>query len=222
MKKVIILMVVFSFLLGACLPAFLQPQATATASPLPISVDDLKGTATALAQSVLQPEASPTLLPSSTPIVSTETNTPIPTETTVPTETENPILLTLTATLNALPAAVEITATPGTPIATSVSTLGTAIPLHAGTMPPALPYGEITLINQSKAQVYISLRCVTKDGYVTIIEYPVRNTIKTNAPAGKYTYVVWVGGRQILGDFTLSKSQSLTIKILKDKVLVKQ
>jgi hypothetical protein len=85
-------------------------------------------------------------------------------------------------------------------------------------MPPALPYGEITLINRSKADVYISLRCVTKDDLVTIIEYPVNKVITARSPAGQYTYVVWVGGRKITGSFSLGKSEDLTINIFKDRV----
>ncbi len=62
-------------------------------------------------------------------------------------------------------------------------------------MPPNLPFGELKLINKSKAEVYISLRCVTKDDFVTIIEYPVKGIVTTRALAGQYTYVA-LGGRQ--------------------------
>ncbi|MBI5962181.1 MAG: hypothetical protein HY863_01795 [Chloroflexi bacterium] len=222
MKKVFFLAIAFSLSLSACLPAILQPQATPTASPPPISVEDLQATATILAQESLQSLPSPILAPSETPVAVTATNTATQE---VPTETQNPILLTLTATLGASIALPENgTATPTTtatlPI-NSTPTIGTPLPLHSGTMPPNLPYGKITLINRSRVEVYISLRCVTKDGYVTIIEYPVDGMIKTNAPAGRYTYVVWVGGRQILGDFALSKAQNLTIKIFKDRVEIK-
>ena len=222
MKKVIVMMIIASLLLGACLPGFLRPEPTATASPLPISVAELEGTATALSMEAVQPLASPTLEAVNTPVSPTETNTSAPTDTPIPTATENPALLALTATLSTVVA--DMTSTPGitsTQTALSTPTLGTPGPLHYGTMPPNLPYGDITLLNQAKAQVYISLRCVTKDGYVTIIEYPVAKMVKTTAPAGNYTYVVWVGGRQIVGDFALGKSQSLTIKIFKDKVIIK-
>ncbi len=222
MKKVLFLVIVISLSLSACLPAFLQPQATPTASPAPISVEDLQATATILAQGSLQSLPTLILAPSETPVAVTATN--MSTEE-VPTETQNPILLTLTATLGAgvaLPANGTATSTAASTLtANSTPTIGTPLPLHSGTMPPNLPFGKITLINRSKVEVYISLRCVTKDGYVTIIEYPVGGMIKANAPAGKYTYVVWVGGRQILGNFALGKDQNLTIKIFKDRVEIK-
>ena len=222
MKKNIFLVITLSLSLSACLPAFLQPQAIPTASPAPISVEDLQNTATALAQESLQSLPTPILAPSETPVAVTATNTSTQE---VPTETQNPILLTLTATLGAGLAPPEngtVTLTVVSTLANnSTPTIGTPLPLHSGTMPPNLPYGKITLINRSKVEVYISLRCVTKDGYVTIIEYPVGGMIKANIPAGKYTYVVWVGGRQILGNFAMGKDQNLTIKIFKDRVEIK-
>lgn len=219
MKKIPFLVIVLSLSLSACLPAFLQPQATAT-SLAPISVEDLQATATILAQGALQSQPSPTLAPSDTPVAVIETNTPTQE---IPTETAVPASPTLTATLGAAISNSGTTAPTTTSILAvgSTPTVGTPHPLHYGTMPPNLPFGKITLINRSKAEVYISLRCVTKDGYVTIIEYPVGGMAKTTAPAGKYTYVVWVGGRQIIGEFTLDKSQDLTIKIFKDRVEIK-
>lgn len=217
MKKIIFLILVVSLSISACMPAVLQPQATA--SLVPISVEDLQATATILAQESLQSLPTSTVAPSGTPVVETATSTLTQK---VPTETQNPVLLTLTATLSM----GTVNQDNGTTTTTSVvigstPTIGTPHPLHSGTMPPNLPFGKITLINRSKAEVYISLRCVTKDGYVTIIEYPVGRMVKTNIPAGKYTYVVWVGGRQILGDFKLDKSQNLMIKIFKDRVEIK-
>jgi hypothetical protein len=221
MKKVFLLMLALSLSISACLPAFLQPQATA--SPVPISVEDLEATATVLAQEVLQSLTTPTAVPSDAPVITTETTTPTQE---VPTETPTLELLTLTSTLGVDTANLANGAT-ATPSATSILTInstqtaGTPHILYAGTMPPNLPFGKITLINRSKVDAYISLRCVTKEGYVTIIEYPVGGMIKANAPAGKYTYVLWVGGRQIVGDFALSKSQNLTIRIFKDRVEIK-
>jgi hypothetical protein len=212
------------------LPAIFPPKAT---SPAPLSVQDLELTATSIAEQTLQsfptpPQLTETSAPSITPKVTTATNAPT---ITIPTETQNPILLTLTATLGTgtvIPG--PQTTALGESILTAINTpnpalintfTGTAHPQHSGTMPPDVPFGQVTLINRSKAEVYISLRCVTKDGHVTIIEYPVRATVRTDAPAGKYTYVVWVGGRQILGSFALSKSQDLMIMIYKDRVLIK-
>ena len=212
MKKLFFLVTVLSLILSSCLPAILQPQATAA----PVLVENLEATAAVLSQQTLQALPTLTLAPSMTmtPVVMTPTETP--TQAT-PTETTNPILLTLTATLGTGTVAVggetSLLGTPGTLTVTNTGTLpvtttpsatpnpainitltGTAHPQHSGTMPPNLPYGEITLINSSKAEVYISLRCVTKDDYVTIIEYPVKKIITTNAPA-RAVYLCGLGGR---------------------------
>jgi hypothetical protein len=220
MKKVFFLVTVLSVLLSACLPGFLQPQATATSGPAPL-LEDLQATATFLAQETLQSLSTvfPSATSSSTPPAMTATNTPTPK---IPTETQNPVLLTLTATLGTgTVQPVDGTIVVPSTSASSTPVIGTPGPLHAGTMPPNLPFGKITLINRSKTEVYISLRCVTPSGYITIVEYPVGGMVKANIPAGKYTYVLWVGGRQILGDFALGKAQSLMIKIFKDRVEIR-
>jgi len=230
MKKILFPMIALAFALNGCLPAALQP-AQATNPP----ALDLNATAAILSQQTLNALPSQTLEPSSTPQVLTPTQTP--TQATA-TETINPILLTLTATLGtgtvtsntSPPAAASTTGSQSVTITgTSSSTSNivgttpteTAHPLHSGTMPPNLPYGFIEIKNKSKADVYISMRCVTKEGNVTIIEYPVGNFVNAKGPAGKYTYVVWVGGRQILGSFSLGKNQDLVITIFKDRVAVK-
>jgi hypothetical protein len=227
MKKYFFLVTTLSLIASACvLPAIFQSQA---ATPAPITVADLQETATVSSQQTLEALPSPTLAVVSETIVPSNTSTSkAATATETPTETQNPVLLTLTATLgtgtvmsDAQTAAVSTGASSTPNPVLTITPTGIARPLHSGTMPPDLPYGQITLVNRSKVEVYISMRCVTKDGYVTIIEYPVRTTVNTNAPAGKYTYVVWVGGRQILGNFGLSKSQELKITIYKDRVQVK-
>lgn len=227
MRKVLFLVILLGFSISACLPAILQPQATA---PSPITVEDLQKTATMLSQQTV--ESSPatalsteTIAPSNTPKVMTATFTPT---VTTPTETQNSVLLTLTATLGTGTPGIQTTglsagAVPSnTPNPAFTNTaIGIAHPQHYGTMPPNLPFGQVSLINRSKVEVYISLQCTTKEGYATVIEYPVRTTVKTDAPAGNYTYVVWVGGRQIVGNFKLDKSQELKITIYKDRVQIK-
>ena len=87
---------------------------------------------------------------------------------------------------------------------------------------PICRFGHISMLNMSKAEAYISLQCTTPDGYVTIIEYPVGGRrVNTNAPAGKYIYVAWVGGQKISGNFKLDKVQDLMITIYKDRVEIK-
>jgi hypothetical protein len=151
----------------------------------------------------------------------TATNTPTqPT----PTETQNPILLTLTATLGTGTVSAEttlpFTATPKP--ASGVTPTETNHYQYYGTMPPNLPSGYITMINMSKADVYISLQCTTLDGNVTIIEYPLGGSrLSTSAPAGKFVYVASVGGKKITGNFRLAKSQDLTLIIYKDRIEIK-
>jgi hypothetical protein len=65
------------------------------------------------------------------------------------------------------------------------------------------------------------LQCTTVDGYKTIIEYPVAGLVKVSAPAGKYTYVAWVGGREFQGAFGLGKGDEVEILIEKDKLTVR-
>ncbi len=229
MRKKLVLFSVLSFLFSACLPAFGQPTAEVPPTLTPLSNADLQLTADFFSQQTLQAIPTNTSVPSETPVVVTAT------------ETQNPVLLTLTATLGTGTVTAENTVTgtvptsaviagtlpfTGTPSATSnpFSTATSTIeaqPQFYGTLPPALPFGYVILINKAKADAYISLRCVTKDGYVTYLEYPVNGTVKSKSPAGQYTYVAWVGGRQFTGSFSLSKGDDLTITLFKDKITIK-
>ena len=223
MKKIFFLLIALCLTLSACIPAVFQPDA---ASPVPISEADLQATVAIQVQQTLQSLPSPTLAPSNTAVLAA---TATPTQATpTPAETQNPILLTLTATLGTgtVIAEIPVSGTPGTSTVTpnpaiSAAPTETLHPRHYGTMPPNLPYGQIMLVNSSRAEVYISLQCTTKDGYVTIIEYPVGRRVKTNAPAGRYVYVAWVGGVKIVGKFGLDKFQDLTLTIYKDRVEIK-
>lgn len=223
MKRILFLSIAVSLLVGACLPALPQSQE----NPTPVSDVDLQGTAAVLSQQTLQALPTDTSVPSSTPVLVTPSFTATqPT----PTETVNPVLLTLTATLLAgTPTLGTETAITGTiqtttetVAANASATQGTPQPLSYGTLPPTLPYGTIDLFNKSHVEVYISLRCVTKDGYVTILEYPVKQNFKVSAPAGKYTYVAWVGGRQFDGSFTMDEDGFVTITFFKERVNVKR
>jgi hypothetical protein len=222
MRKIFLLFIGFSLVLSACLPN--------STSPAPEI--NLEGTANALVQQTLQaqPQPSPTLVPSNTPVVTTPTLTLIPP---TPTETQNSFLLTLTATLGTGTAAGS-TGPSETPTVTATGTLPTSTPTTAaiaiptetlhprfyGTLPPSLPSGTVTLINKSKTEAYISLQCTTSDGNVTIIEYPVSGGFDVKAPSGKYIYVAWVGGNKMTGSFGLSTGDQVTIQLYKDKVVV--
>lgn len=227
MKRFILILAALGVILSACMPAL--PQAENT--PTPYSEADLQATAALLSQQTLQALPTQTALPTETPIIIT----PSPTATKpTPTETVNPVLETLTATLLAgtpttgtetLTTGTASAAETGTPAIAAINatvTSGTPQPLQYGTLPPNLPYGTINLFNKSQVDVYVSLRCVTKDGYVTILEYPVNKNFKVSAPAGKYTYVAWVGGRQFDGGFNMDNDGFITITFFKNRIEIKK
>jgi len=217
MKK-IALPVIAALILGACLPS----------NPVPTTVPtgDLAGTADAAAKtSVAQ---TLTALPTITVAPVTDTATPpilLPSDT----ATIEPFTATAVPNLTTTPA----TATSGTPLepaftptatiavgpggATLTPTLGI---LTYGTLPPAVPYATIILVNKSKTQAYISLQVTTTQGGPTIIEYPVEGKVKIQAPTGFYLYVAWVGGRKMVGEFRLRNTDELTITLFRDKVVV--
>jgi hypothetical protein len=89
-----------------------------------------------------------------------------------------------------------------------------------GTLPPAVPFSHITLVNKAKAEAYISLQVTMPDDKHSIIEYPVEGRIKIQAPVGWYLYVAWVGGRKMVGEFRLHHGNDLTITLYKDRVAV--
>lgn len=226
MKRLLFILAVLGLMVTACFPAISQPQDIST----PISEADLQGTAAVLSEQTLQALPTNTAVPSETPVIVTPSQTATqPT----PTETVNPALLTLTATLlastttNETPVSTtETTSAPdGTtsPSATlAAPTSGTAQPLFYGTLPPKIAYGTVEFFNKSHVEVYISLRCVTNNGNVTILEYPVKKNFRASAPAGKYTYIAWVGGRQFDGSFTMDNDGYVTITFYKDKINVKK
>ncbi len=216
MKKLTIFAWVCVFALGAC-------QFTPT-SPTSAPTVDVAGTVSSISNTSIaqtfeaQPSptptlvvdiATPTLVVDASPTTLINTDTPAVNLTTTPaTATIAPADLVSTS---------AVTATTVSGAATLTPTLGV---LTYGTLPPAnRPYTNITLINKAKRQAYISLQVVTDQGY-TIIEYPVEGTIKVSIPTGSYTYVVWVGGRQLVGYFNVSKGTEPTLIIFKDKITI--
>jgi hypothetical protein len=161
---------------------------------------------------------TPTLEPATDtpPPTATETEAPTATETVTETATETSTNITGTA----FTATATITGTPPTATQSVVTATETLHPRFFGTLPPAIPYGKVKLVNRSKAETYISLYCTTIDGYTTIIEYPVYGRLRVSAPAGSYTYVAWVGGRQYQGAFHLGKGDEVEIIIGKGKITV--
>lgn len=231
MKKIVILSIAIGLLISSCLPA--------PATNIPAPSVDLDATAAVFVQQTLQALPSITTAPTNTPVIVVDTATLSPSATpTAQTETSTPnqTLTTGTITATGTPATSTLTSTSATQTAiTSTATASfTPIPngmpratetLHSrfyGTLPPNLPYNSIELVNKSKAEAYISLQVTTPDGYKTILEYPVGGLFSVQAPVGKYKYVAWVGGKQIIGAFSLDKNNDLRITIYKDRVEIKQ
>lgn len=153
--------------------------------------------------------ASPTLVATETP-VATQTFTPVVDLTAAATGTGNVV----TATFGpALP-----TGTLAVGQVTEIPTL--TIRLY-GTLPPAVPFSQVTLINRARTEAYISLQVTMPDGTYSILEYPVEGRVKINAPIGSYLYVAWVGGRKMVGEFKLKHNDDLSITLYRDHIEVK-
>jgi len=210
MKRTAVLASAAVFLLSACIPTLPQLQ-----PPSEAPVVDVQATEAAMVET----HAAETLNALPTPTLEPATDTPEPTAT----DTES-LTATEAATETLTPDPnITITETGTLPTATQLiaNATETLHPRFFGTQPPAIPYGKVGLVNKSKAEAYISLQCTTVDGYKTIIEYPVTGRFKVSAPAGKYTYVAWVGGREFLGAFHLGKGDEIEILIEKDKITVR-
>jgi len=89
-----------------------------------------------------------------------------------------------------------------------------------GTAPAGTPSGNVRLINNANAEVYVSLQGTTKDGVTVINEYPVNKSMNVSVPIGWYHYVAWVGGQKFTGDFNLRQDSNPTLKFYLDKVIV--
>lgn len=210
MKKFIPVLV--AALVVACLP-------TTTPIPgLPTATAVIQNTSTSAPTETASPLPTVTLAPATstaTPVVAS----PVVESTTTASPLPPPNLTVTFPTSTGAPAGSSNTATPtlvpGQPSLTP--TLGI---LKYGTLPPSVPFTNITLLNRSKRQAYISLQVTTIEGYYTIIEYPVAGKVKIKVPLGSYVYVAWVGGNQMTGTFRLSANDSVVITLYKDKVVV--
>jgi hypothetical protein len=230
MKKTIVLVSVLALLVGACSQI---PGLTPTPGTGPtVNPDDQFQTAVAqtLTARATLPSGSVTdtaTVPAASPVLSaTDTATSIaPSITDTPTITSTPIIdLSATsgtatsniATATSLPANGTSTAT----LAAGVTPIWTLAIRTYGTLPPAVPFSNITLVNKAKTEAYISLQVTMPDGKYSIIEYPVEGRIKIQAPVGSYLYVAWVGGRKMVGEFRLRNNDDLMITLYRDRVAV--
>jgi hypothetical protein len=159
----------------------------------------------------------------SSPVVSnTDTATPVaPPITDTPTPVIDLSATSVTATANiatatGLPASGSSTAT----LPPGVTPIWTLAVRTYGTLPPEVPFSNITLVNKAKTEAYISLQVTMPDGKYSILEYPVEGRVTIKAPVGSYLYVAWVGGRKMVGEFRLRNDDDLTITLQRDRVVI--
>jgi hypothetical protein len=219
-KTVLVLVSLIALLFGACSQI---PGLTPTPGTGP-TINPGDQFNTAVAQTLT---ARPTL--PSIPV--TDTATPVNTET--PTLVASPVLPntdtptavgpTLTPVIDI--SATSITATGNVPTATNlpanVTPIWTLAVRTYGTLPPAVPFSQVTLINKANTEAYISLQVTMPDGQYSILEYPVEGKIRIEAPVGSYLYVAWVGGRKMVGEFRLSNNDDLSITLYRDRVVIR-
>jgi hypothetical protein len=213
MKKIIFSILVLTLVTVACSTSDFLP----TVIP-PTSTRDIRQPDKALTQQAAL--AMPTIVP----VTETFTSTIAPPEATATdtsTSTSEPNLTATPATSTSAPVS-SISTTP-TLITTSQAGTPTLTPtlgvLTYGTLPPAVPFSKVTLINKSRAQAYISLQNYPANGNATILEYPVGKRVEVKAPLGNYIFVAWVGGRKMTGSFVLHSGNEITITMYKDKVI---
>jgi hypothetical protein len=214
-KTIVVLGLSLALLLGACsqLPGFTPTPGTGPTVDSQATSDALFKTAVAqtltarptftsmpVTDTAVIPLASATLPTTDTPTVTPTTATGVPTSTTVP--------------------AANATASP-TLVTGQVTAIWTLAVRTYGTLPPLVPFSHITLINKAEAEAYISLHVDMPQGGNTVIEYPVKGRIKIEAPIGIYSYVAWVGGNKMVGNFRLHNNDDLSITLYKDKVVIK-
>lgn len=231
MKKTVVLVSLFALLFGACsqIPG-LTPTPGTVSSPT-INPDDQFNTAVAqtlTAQPTLPAGAvsdTPTI-PVASPVLSnTDTPTAVYTETPsfTPTQIVDLSATSITSTGN-VPTATNL---PGNLTPSATLAVGQVTPIWTlairtyGTLPPAVPSSQVTLINRANAEAYISLQVTMPDGEYSIIEYPVEGRIRIQAPVGSYLYVAWVGGRKMVGEFRLHNNDDISITLFKDRVEIR-
>ncbi len=182
--------------LAACVPDL---PALLSSTPLPSSSSPLALSPSASAS----PAPLPTLITDSAPTIIVDasgTFTPIPTFT----STNGPGTLAATVLMPTLP---PLTAT----VVESVS---------LDKLPPGTVYKPVRIENLSRSEMDISLHCTTLRGLQTVLEYEGVKRLTVQAPDGNYVYVVYVGGRKIVGSFSILDVPNLTITVYADRVAI--
>lgn len=223
-KTVVVLGSILALLLGACsqIPGFTPTPGTGPTVDSAATSDALFKTAvaqtlTAQPTLVTAPITDTATVPAASPVLPASDTAPA-TFTPVTDLTTTPVTATGGPATTVPPANVTATATLVTGQVTAIWTLAVR---KYGTQPPLVPFSHITLINKAKAEAYISLHVDLPEGGNSVIEYPVKGTIKIEAPVGFYSYVAWVGGNKMVGNFRLRHDDDLTITLYKDQVTIK-
>ena len=206
----------FQTAVAETLTAFPSGAATETATLVPSAVPSSTDSPTPPSSPVIATTDTATPVPSAVPAITdtfaaAQASTPVDGTSSAATATGN------VPTATAIPANVTLTAPPAAGQVTASATLGIRT---YGTLPPAVPFSQITLINKANAEAYISLQVTMPDGTYSIIEYPVEGRIKIQAPIGSYLYVTWVGGRKMVGEFRLKHNDDLSITLYRDRVVI--
>lgn len=241
MKKTVVLASLLALLFGACsqIPG-LTPTPGAGLTPTTNPDDQFK---TAVAQTLTARATLPSGSVTDTPTPALVTPPPLNTETptavaslVVPNTDTPTSVITQTPTQVIDLSATSVTSTGDVPTATSLPPNGTSTATLLagqvtavwtlavrtyGTLPPAVPFSQVTLINKANAEAYISLQVTMPDGKYSIIEYPVDGRVKIQAPVGSYLYVAWVGGRKMVGEFRLKNNDDISITLYKDRIVIK-
>jgi len=217
-KTAVVLGLLLSFIVGACsqIPGFTptpgtRPNVDSTATSGALFNTAVAQTLTAQPTFTAVPATPTAVIPVASATLPS-TDIPTTTATLVTDLTTTPVTATLVPS--------NVTATP-TLVAGQVTPIWTLAVRTYGTLPPLVPFSHITLINKAKAEAYISLHVDIPEGGNTVIEYPVQGRIKIEAPVGFYSYVAWVGGNKIVGNFKLHNDDDLSITLYKDKVVIK-
>ena len=229
MNRLVFVVLAAALTLAACVPGLPQNSGAGSVSTAQaVAATIAAQTMAALPTLTLPPSQTP--LPTATATLAPPTNTKAAdTATVTNTAASGTITVTATLTVTGTPATSTstVTGTLPSPTNTVTGTPPTATqtpgltPLAYGTQPPFIHYGRVHLVNQAKADVYVSFQCTTPEGYYSIVEYPVYGTITVSVPAGRCEWVAWVGGRQFLGTVGIGRFEELTMTFKKSSVTIK-
>lgn len=218
-RRLAFIVLILSVALSACMPGL-----------VPISAGDSQATANALAGTqaaqTMAVLPTPTVQSTDTPLptltvaaAASATQSPTQTATTAPGST-NTASATVTAT-GSLAVTASPTATVGTVVGTSTFTPTPGILLY-GTVPPAVPYGRVHLVNLTNRMVYISFHCVLENDLTSYLEYPVYSRLTASIPAGFCHYVAFVKGEQFTGDVRIKKQTEYTFTFKRQSIKITQ